>query len=77
MSKELKYVMIDIKPILFSNMMQHKEFKHLNPTSAGFCRISEREDGDFAVITYGESVSLSLKPKDQDARLIENILNEY
>lgn len=77
MSKELKYVMIDIKPILFSNMQQHKEFKHLNPTSAGFCRISEKEEGGFVVITYGESISLNLKSKEQDAILIESMLNEY
>ena len=79
MSKELKYVMMDIQPILFSKMQQHSDFKHIGKiTSAGFCYITyDEENYKFNVTVHGSSVSLKLESNPDDARLIELILNEY
>jgi len=82
----MKYVMVDdIKPILFSEMMQHSDFKDIgNITSAGMCRINaklKRFDGHIStektVCCYGESISLKLKPAKQDEKYIKKFLLEW
>lgn len=67
----LKYVICeDITPILFSAPLSHKDFKHLNPTSAGFVHV----DGEI-VHTYGESTTLGMVPHERDAKLIKKLLD--
>ena len=57
MAEELKYVKTKNEEIIiFPMVIQHDTFKHLEPISAGFCRIRNRK-----VDCYGESYSLGLK----------------
>ena len=80
MSKKLKYVMIDdIVPVLFSEMQQHSDFLHVGKiTSAGFCYIDyDEKSNQYKVTVHGESISLKIRSKPEDVRLIELILNEY
>ena len=76
MSKKLKYVMYNNGPILFGQSSSHSEFRHFNPTSAGFCTINF-ENYRYSVDVYGGSISLKLKADERDKILIELILNEY
>lgn len=79
MNGEMKYVMIDdCIPIIFSSAMQHSDFKHLNPTSAGMVRI-DRVEGEcrFTAQCYGKSVSLNMKPAITDSKCIEYMFNDY
>jgi hypothetical protein len=56
-----KYVVTANKEmIVFSELLQHKEFKELNPTSAGFISIFVK-DGQTDCLCYGDSVSLGVK----------------
>jgi hypothetical protein len=78
-SREIKYVMIqDSSPILLSGAMQHSDFKHLNPTSAGMVRLNyDEENNRYIAFCYGESISLSMKPAKTDDRMIELMFNDY
>ena len=76
MSKKMKYIITKTGcPILFGQAQQHSEFKHFNPTSAGFCNISF--DDHYKVQCYGESTSLNLASSQNDSIKIEVMLNEY
>ena len=56
--------------IVFSELQQHKEFKHFEPVSAGFISIGVGKDGNPDCTCYGESVSLNLKSaEEEDTRL--------
>ena len=49
-----KYIITEIGQfIMFSNTIKHSSFKHLNPSSAGFCYIIDK-----VVKCSGESVTL-------------------
>lgn len=48
--------------IIFSQIIEHRTFKHLEPVSAGFCSV-----GDNAINCYGRSVSLNLDSKEDDS----------
>ena len=62
-----KYVKTKIGNIIvFSEMMQHSEFKKFEPTSAGFISIGIGNDGNPSCTCYGESVSLKLKSHEED-----------
>lgn len=50
--------------IIFSEVTNHSEFKHMNPVSAGFCYFSNNK-----VVCYGESVSLRLKSALEDSEI--------
>lgn len=50
--------------IIFPCLIEHSEFKNLNPISAGFCYI-----GDNEVNCFGESYSLKLKSHEDDSNL--------
>lgn len=72
--------------IVFPELLQHSEFKHFNPVSAGFISIGTKcifeEDGTKYYETdcscYGESVSLGLKSNEEDTLLAQNqILGKY
>ena len=56
--EKMKYVKVGQynSIIIFPAIIQHSEFKHFNPTTAGFCYVSEEK-----VECFGESVSLGLK----------------
>lgn len=46
--------------IIFPMTIEHSKFKHLDPTSAGFCNISNNK-----VTCFGESISLELKSDEE------------
>lgn len=47
--------------IVFPTIIEHSEFKHFNPKSAGFCYISIDK-----VVCFGESISLGLKADEKE-----------
>ncbi len=60
----------DNKMIVFSGALQHKEFKHFEPVSAGFIAIGVGSDKNPDCTCYGESISLGIKCDDeQDTKL--------
>jgi hypothetical protein len=76
-----KYIKTDRNCIIvFSAAMQHKQFKHLNPVTAGFISFTTTMVDGYAEVDcncYGESVSLEIKSDvDNDTRLAkQQILN--
>jgi len=63
----------DDRIIVFSELLQHNQFKHFNPISAGFISISTKKveySGQFHHETdckcYGESISLNLKSNEEE-----------
>lgn len=72
-----KYIIIEHKalevPIVFSPILQHSEVAgNKKVISAGFCRADE--DGVYSV--WGESISLKVKSRPEDAEIINKYL-EY
>ena len=67
MRLKTKYVIIDdIKAIIFTETLQHSEFKPLGEiTGAGFVSIGIK-NGNPSVSVYGESISLGIKSKEKD-----------
>lgn len=59
MDRKLKYIrLISNEIIIFPPILNHSDFKHLIPVSAGFCYIVFEEE---KVDCFGESISLGLK----------------
>jgi hypothetical protein len=60
---KLKYVRIGRynEIIIFPIVIEHSDFKHLEPISAGFCYIDQDK-----VSCFGESVSLKLESMEDD-----------
>lgn len=59
--------------IVFPEILQHSDFKHFQPVTAGFIAIGVKktEDGyhETDCTCYGESVSLELKSSEEDSLL--------
>tara|TARA_R110001592_G_scaffold342710_1_gene632698 strand:- start:299 stop:544 length:246 start_codon:yes stop_codon:yes gene_type:complete len=47
--------------IIFPQLIQHSDFKYMNPISAGFCYV-----GNDKIDCFGESVSLGLSSREDD-----------
>lgn len=79
----MKYIIIEQKAaIIFNDVITHADmaakFSHLGePTSAGFLEVYLNPDSvdGILVSTYGESVSLKLKPSIYDPELIKSQLS--
>ena len=78
----MKYIIVEDQTtglehaILFPSIdiMSHKELARripLKTTSAGFVTIIKDK-----AHTYGESISLNMKPRQEDARIIDELLGE-
>jgi hypothetical protein len=70
----LKYLILsNYRPILFPCEISHRDiasrFMDYQIVSAGFVKL---ENGK--VVTYGESISLGLKAKETDAKIIETLM---
>lgn len=80
-----KYVIVDRCAIVFSGAIQHKDMVGYGQTatSAGFVNFHAEVDinGNVEKLvakTYGESISLGIASKPEDAEIINRqILNEY
>lgn len=77
----MKYVMLKARgvevPILFPAVLQHRDVvEHLMGTvmSAGSCRVSALPNGELHVDAYGNSLTLGIGCREQDARLIREHL---
>jgi len=55
----------DDEIIIFSELQQHKEFKHFHPVSAGFVSFKCDKNGNVTCECYGESISLNLESDSQ------------
>ena len=77
MNLKTKYVITEDKVIIvFPELIQHSEFKHFNPTSAGFISIGVNKQGNPSCSCYGESISLGLKSNpEKDTELAKRQLN--
>lgn len=79
-TKKLKYIITESgTPILFGEANQHDDFRHFNPTSAGWVQLGYNETSSrWEACCFGESTSLKLKADpDEDSRRIELLLNYY
>jgi len=67
----IKYIRTqDDEIIIFGEIMNHSDFKHWNPKSAGFVSMGIDQNGNLSLSCYGESVSLNLKSNpDEDTKL--------
>ena len=76
-SKKFKYITTLDTAIIFNELLQHKEFKHFNPETAGFCQILYNVDSQrYEATCFGESISLELKADPEiDKFKTERILN--
>jgi hypothetical protein len=64
--------------IVFSELQQHKEFRHFEPVSAGFISFGIGKDRNPDCSCYGESVSLDLKSDEEvDTRLAKRQILGY
>ena len=64
--------------IIFSELLQHKEFSNFNPKSAGFIAIGASGRHQPEISCYGESVSLNLKSNEtEDTRLARKQILGY
>lgn len=75
----MKYVVFDkVKFIIFPTTINHSDFKHLNPASAGFVKIIKVEENEWGdshpvVYCYGESISLKLQSRGEKDEKILNV----
>jgi hypothetical protein len=62
-----KYIITkNIEIIVFSELLQHSDFKSFNPISAGFISFGINKEGNPTCSCYGESISLGLKSNPEE-----------
>jgi len=70
MMSRVKYIRTkENQIIVFSESIQHSEFRNLNPISAGFISFGIDKDRNPDCTCYGDSFSLKLKSMEDDTRL--------
>ena len=72
MFTKTKYVVLKEynKMIVFSELIEHKQFAGLNPISAGFISFRANELGDVEAHCYGKSISLGISSRpDEDSEI--------
>lgn len=58
----VKYIRTkDDEIIIFGEIMQHSDFRHFNPVSAGFISFGINKEGNPTCSCYGESISLRME----------------
>jgi hypothetical protein len=77
-----KYIITKDKEIIvFPELLQHSEFKHFQPISAGFISFGVNKQGNPSCSCYGESISLGLKSNLEEDTVIAkrqlNMLDDY
>jgi len=68
-----KYIKTKDKEIIvFGEIMQHSDFRHMNPVSAGFIYFGIDKDGNPTCSCHGQSISLGLaSDEEEDTRLAQ------
>lgn len=65
------------KAIIFDELLTHLTVaRGFNVISAGFCSIGASNDKEMKVQVYGESVTLDMRSRKEDATLIEEALGK-
>lgn len=82
MFSRVKYVITKEREIIvFSELMQHSDFKHFQPISAGFISFGVNKEGNPSCSCYGESISLGIKSNPEEDTLMAkrqlNMLDDY
>jgi hypothetical protein len=77
-----KYIITKDKEIIvFPELLQHSEFKHFQPISAGFISFGVNKQGNPSCSCYGKSISLGLKSNPEEDTVIAkrqlNMLDDY
>jgi hypothetical protein len=63
----VKYIRTkDNEIIVFGEIMQHSDFRHFNPVSAGFISFGINEEGNPTCRCFGESFSLRIKSNPEE-----------
>lgn len=72
----MKYVIINEDfPIIFPEHIEHCKFSEIGKiTSAGFCALEKDKLGSWLAV-YGESISLKLKPAEDDKIWLNMLLD--
>jgi hypothetical protein len=74
---ETKYIITKQNQIIiFSNTIQHSDFRHFNPIRAGFISFGVNKDGNPSCSCYGQSISLGLSSRpEEDTEIAMRHLN--
>jgi hypothetical protein len=56
----------DNEIIVFGELMNHSDFRHLNPVSAGFINFGLDDEKNVTCACFGESISLRLKSDEKE-----------
>ena len=77
----MKYINFEhIGLVIFEDAVQHSTMRQLvghKPLSAGFCSLPHEDECGNKACCYGESVSLNLKSKEADTKLLQRRLDPY
>lgn len=76
MLMDIKYIIVDSHmPIIFHPGIEHAVMaRGFIAKNAGFVRIQQK-DGKLCASTFGESISLKMKPGPHDETLLDSMLN--
>ena len=77
---KLKYIISENKNIIvFPETLNHSDFSHLKPTSAGFIYFATNHEGEQICKCHGESTTLGLKsePGDSELAIKQLIKNQF
>ena len=67
---KVKYIRTkDNEIIIFGEIMQHSDFRHFNPVSAGFISFGINKEGNPTCSCFGSSFSLNLDSNPEDDTL--------
>jgi hypothetical protein len=72
----MKYVIVEKMgievPLMFPDCVPHETFADMKPVSAAKFFVSVDSKDNKVYTTYGESTSLKLKPRPEDADIIQH-----
>jgi hypothetical protein len=77
MFAKVKYIITkDNGIVVFGELMQHSDFRHLDPVRAGFISFSGNKHGNPTLSCYGRSVSLQMdSDPEKDTAIAKRQLN--
>ena len=82
MFSKVKYIVTkDNKIVVFGEVFQHSDFRHMNPIRAGFISFGVNKEGNPTCSCYGKSISLGMASDPElDTQIAKrqlNMLDEY
>jgi hypothetical protein len=71
--RRVKYVITETQDVIvFSETLEHAQFKSFNPISAGFISFGVNKNGNPSCSCYGESISLGMKSDPERDTMLAN-----